>query len=418
MKNFIGLITLTSSFMLQAASTQMDFEIIHGEDDRKEIYESSQQQQKLAKATAGMANKKSLITIDKNHKMLNPSTLKRDWDLCEGQKFAGQKSAVTCSGFLIAPDLLVTAGHCVTNEDDCAEVSWVFDYRINEETKKAKTVVNNSKIYNCKKIISAKLRTSDMMDYSLIQLDRDVTDRKPLKFRTSGKIQKGEGITVIGHPSGLPTKVAGGAKVLINGDKTFFKGNLDTFGGNSGSAVFNDTSNEIEGILVRGEKDYAFNETKKCYAVNKLDDQAGKEAVTRITMIPELMNIDKLLNGVVKNNIEKVVDAVLTGMNVNMYDRNKDTALIKAAKMGRRTKIVKALIKANANVNQQNKQGKTALHYAAQGNKFNTARILIANGASVLIKDASGKTPLNYIKVPFTKMKTIISEATKSERTK
>jgi hypothetical protein len=68
---------------------------------------------------------------------------------------------------------------------------------------------------------------------------------------------------VIGHPCGLPQKYAPGAQVRHNSAGPFFVANLDTYGGNSGSAVFNATNRAVEGILVRGENDFVTNGT--CY---------------------------------------------------------------------------------------------------------------------------------------------------------
>ncbi len=61
---------------------------------------------------------------------------------------------------------------------------------------------------------------------------------------------------MIGHPVGLPTKFAGEAVVRSNQQSAFFVANLDTYGGNSGSPVFNSDTHEVEGILVRGETDF------------------------------------------------------------------------------------------------------------------------------------------------------------------
>ncbi|WP_420540401.1 S46 family peptidase (plasmid) [Paenibacillus polymyxa] len=44
-----------------------------------------------------------------------------------------------------------------------------------------------------------------------------------------------------------------GAAVRDNPPNAFFVANLDTYGGNSGSPVFNSDTHEVEGILVRGE---------------------------------------------------------------------------------------------------------------------------------------------------------------------
>ncbi len=75
-------------------------------------------------------------------------------------------------------------------------------------------------------------------------------------------------------------KIAGGAKIRSVRDQ-YFIANLDTYGGNSGSAVFNSSTGEVEGILVRGEVDYIFDNgcrrSKKC-----TNDGCRGEDVTRI----------------------------------------------------------------------------------------------------------------------------------------
>jgi V8-like Glu-specific endopeptidase len=127
-------------------------------------------------------------------------------------------------------------------------------------------------------------------DYAVIQLDRKVTDRRPLSFRKSGKVSIGESVVVIGHPSGLPTKIADGAKVRSHSGK-YFVANLDTYGGNSGSAVFNHNTGEVEGILVRGENDY-IQSSRGCMVSNKCPvDGCRGEDVTYITNIKALQNL-------------------------------------------------------------------------------------------------------------------------------
>jgi hypothetical protein len=44
--------------------------------------------------------------------------------------------------------------------------------------------------------------------------------------------------------------------VRTNTKAAFFTANLDTYGGNSGSPVFNADSHEVEGVLVRGDTDF------------------------------------------------------------------------------------------------------------------------------------------------------------------
>ncbi len=95
---------------------------------------------------------------------------------------------------------------------------------------------------------------------------------------------------MIGHPTGIPTKVAGGAFVRDNSNDKFFVANLDTFGGNSGSAVVNSETGVVEGILVRGENDYVTEGGCSVPQVCTMDGCRGED-VTRITNIKKLMRM-------------------------------------------------------------------------------------------------------------------------------
>ncbi|MAZ47976.1 MAG: peptidase [Halobacteriovoraceae bacterium] len=287
------------SFLLVLLSTQVFAEsrserIIYGVDNRVEPHQASELQQKLSLSTAGMINRIKVVEHG-DHAFLPPATIVNDMGLCPDEKFSEQPSSVVCSGFLVAPDLLVTAGHCIPNQARCDEVSWVFDYKIKKDDNRADMMVPKSKIYKCAEVIEAKLEASPtgLVDYALVKLDRVVDDREPLKYRTEGKIADGQEIFVIGHPSGLPTKVAGDAKVTSNSEANYFEANLDTFGGNSGSAVFNATTGIVEGILVRGAKDYVGDEVLGCARVFEAPQEIEGisslgESVSRITDIKAL----------------------------------------------------------------------------------------------------------------------------------
>ncbi|MFN8369647.1 MAG: S46 family peptidase [Bacteriovoracaceae bacterium] len=91
---------------------------------------------------------------------------------------------------------------------------------------------------------------------------------------------------------GLPTKISDGANVRTNNNPKYFVANLDTYGGNSGSAVFNTKTGEVEGILVRGENDYVYDSAQGCRVSNKCTNAGCRgEDVTRITNIKELMSL-------------------------------------------------------------------------------------------------------------------------------
>jgi hypothetical protein len=100
-------------------------------------------------------------------------------------------------------------------------------------------------------------------------------------------------LVVVGHPSGLAVKIAAGATVRSNLESAYFVANLDTYGGNSGSAVFNEQTGLIEGILVRGETDFKYK--NGCYVSNICDvDGCRGEDVTRVSEILSHVDLAEL----------------------------------------------------------------------------------------------------------------------------
>ena len=239
-----------------AIFAQTHAKVIYGKDNRKDIYEIHDNKiLDLARSTAAMI-RNGVASENEDGYRVNGRNL-QDQGFCSKEKFSTQLTVAMCSGFLVAPDILVTAGHCIRNIKDCEKHIWVFDFSITNEEDKGLISRNFPKknVFKCQKILDRKLSNLSKMDYAIIKLDRPVQDRTPLSFRQTGKVEKNDNVFVIGHPSGLPTKVADGAWVRKNSKKNYFKANLDAFGGNSGSAVFSE-SGIVEGILVRGAKDY------------------------------------------------------------------------------------------------------------------------------------------------------------------
>ncbi len=147
-------------------------------------------------------------------------------------------------------------------------------------------------VYGCKEVISHKFESLSKEDYVLVRLDRKVLGRAPLAFRQTGKIALNTKLVVIGHPTGLPTKVADGAWVRENDKSAYFSANLDTFGGNSGSAVFDAETGIVEGILVRGENDYVYAPGKTCKIPQVCTDSGCMgEEVSRITTVKKISDL-------------------------------------------------------------------------------------------------------------------------------
>ena len=207
-------------------------------------------------------------------------------DLCNKEKYYNQPIAPFCSGFLVGPDLVATAGHCVDKEELGAnnmtidDVRFVFGFKMENENEFNNTI-DNDEIYKCKEIVNYKLDRNGS-DWAIVKLDRKVSNHKIAKVHHQ-RIKDNQKVHVIGHPAGLPLKYAGGAWVRDNSSKEFFKANTDTYGGNSGSPIFNSETHEIEGILVRGVQDFKKNNrtncavTMVCPIVNETRDCTGED---------------------------------------------------------------------------------------------------------------------------------------------
>jgi V8-like Glu-specific endopeptidase len=273
-----------------AIAKEKNVDVVYGDDNRIDVFQSpNEMYRSLARSTVAMISADNFRKLpDGQMEIFSPSL--RGRGICPEERFINQPTAASCSGFLVAPNVIVTAGHCIRSEYDCVANRWVFDYKTFYPDQDIVRVPMEN-IYSCKKIITSVLDNFNKDDYAVIELDRKVTDRVPLEFRKRGKVSEGSNLVVIGHPAGLPTKVADGASVRSL-DEKFFVANLDTYGGNSGSAVFNADTGKIEGILVRGENDYTKDYERRCLkSVRCTNDSCRGEDVTYITNVKVLKSL-------------------------------------------------------------------------------------------------------------------------------
>jgi len=268
--------------------------VVYGADSRVNTPEHRNWRYKsLASSVAAMIPNDALIRSGINRGgVLNfyKSNLRTSTNLCPNERFGLQPDVALCTGFLIGPRTLVTAGHCVQNQEDCNNNSWAFDYTAKTDFDRLVSLDRRG-VYKCSKIIKSVLNEENENDFAVIQLDRPV-NRRPLRLRAqfASTIFLNEQVFVVGHPSGLPQKIADSAWVTKNygGKGKFFTTNLDTFGGNSGSPVFNAKTLEVEGILVRGHDDYEWDEKSGCtrpVSCRLHPSKCSGEHVTRITEI-------------------------------------------------------------------------------------------------------------------------------------
>jgi len=232
--------------------------VIYGTDNRKDLYQvTSTRVKKAAASVVALVKSGDLTQQPDGSFVLATSSYQTDYQLCGSEPFVNQPLGCFCSGFLVAADVVATAGHCVKSAQDLAGIRFVFGFRMTD-SQTATTTFPASAVYAGSSLIGRAL-AADGSDWALVRLDRPVTGRAPVAMRTSGKVSGIARLFVIGHPCGLPQKYAPGAQVRDNSPTPFFVANLDTYGGNSGSPVFNATDYKVEGILVRGENDFVSN---------------------------------------------------------------------------------------------------------------------------------------------------------------
>jgi V8-like Glu-specific endopeptidase len=230
--------------------------IVYGEDDRKDFYQVSDDQLRELARSSSLA----LIPSEYLHRPnsgavgIASPTLAMLYRLCPSEPFRTQPAAAICSGVLIDDDLVLTAGHCVGSDSECASYAFVFDYLYH--AKGELEDISSSDVYGCRRLIATHSSEEGETDYALVQLDRAPKGRTPVRLR-SAALKVGDPLMAIGYPSGLPMKIDRGAEVKqVHGEGLHtFALNSDTFEGSSGSGIF-DQKGELAGVLVLGGDDY------------------------------------------------------------------------------------------------------------------------------------------------------------------
>lgn len=279
--------TLTLLLCLTPCISLANVEIIYGQDNRQElVLHKDPVIRELGRSTFAQIHREFYF-VQKNRDIKFKNFSFRDYGACADEPFSAQQAISDCTAFLISPKYIMTAGHCI-DQQTCVEgrYSWILDYAVDKNG-----ILNNyvpkSKVYSCESV-AARMLTKAGYDYAIIELDREVPDRKPLKlnFDPTKKVVRGTELFTIGYPTGLPAKVADNAKVTRITFLEFFA-DLDTYGGNSGSPVFNAKTKEVEGILVNGNEDFVESKKEKCFRSNRVNTP-GDEGVFILSNIKEL----------------------------------------------------------------------------------------------------------------------------------
>ncbi|HET9956322.1 MAG TPA: serine protease [Polyangiaceae bacterium] len=177
--------------------------------------------------------------------------------LCDGQPLQDQAVGAACTAFLIAPDVMVTAGHCLEDcrfgEFPAREVRFVFGFQTDTRGEVPREVPAEN-VYRCAEMLGRDMTgmSEADRDFAVFRLDRPVTGRTPLVPAPAGtRVSEDASLVILGHPRGVPLMVAAGGRVTAN-DATLprFYSSLDHLPGNSGSPVLDAATGLVHGILV------------------------------------------------------------------------------------------------------------------------------------------------------------------------
>jgi hypothetical protein len=203
---------------------------------------------------------------------------------CPGERFAEQPAIANCSGVLIAPDLLVTAAHCLELVPSCSDYAYVRNYAL--QVDGGLPMLGHLDQVGCDSVI-VQTHTSIIddryLDFAVIRLDRAISPFEPSALRTA-RPRTGEAVTAIGANGGLPFKAARGTVRDVRAADDYFEYNADIFVGGSGSGVFDD-GGALLGIEVRGGVDFELT-AEGCYRSRIVpEDHADIEQANTLSSI-------------------------------------------------------------------------------------------------------------------------------------
>ncbi len=252
-------------------------DVIYGDDHRTDVYAYTAipaMRERAERSTVALMDAVDIDATNPDNVIFNAPTLQSYFNLCSDQRFLQDPTPAWCSGTLIDDDLVLTAGHCIRTAAECAGTRFVFNFYRTSET--GLQTVTTDDIYACQAIVARQqgIVNGRNLDWAIVRLDRPAAPRfEPAPIRPGNEaLPLDTSVTVIGSGSGIPFKIDDGGWVRDARASTldYFVANTDTFGGNSGSGVYENETFTVAGILVRGAQDYVARGS--CNVVNQCTD--------------------------------------------------------------------------------------------------------------------------------------------------
>lgn len=255
--------------LLACATTGVQERPVFGVDNRKEVIHAGPATCAVGSTVFAIVAKSDLQRGAANTWRVAQRQTLEDAGWCANTRFSAQPVLARCTGFLIAPDTVATAGHCIHEEGvastlgvSCQNARLILDFKL-ALTREANTFFPDENVFACAEVL-AGTDSRFGPDWRVIRLDRS-SDRPRIPVYAGNPLSSSQDLRVVGHPLGLPMKAADDGRVFgyTNGR---YRTTLDTFRGNSGSPVYTIVDNQalVVGMMTGGTQDTRHAPTDDC----------------------------------------------------------------------------------------------------------------------------------------------------------
>jgi V8-like Glu-specific endopeptidase len=269
--------------------------VIYGADDRQQYYDIQSPAVRSLVATRSVALVPTdAVAIKDGQVLLRGPTWQAAAGLCPDVRLATDPVVASCSAILLAPDLVLTAGHCLSAVD-CGSMAIVRGFRRDAPDHLAPIGLED--LAFCRSVIAwdpGEESQGDRLDYAWIELDHPLADPSslrtgtgtadgssaPVQFASEDAVSLGQPLVSFGYGGGGPVTMT--AATVTNariGHGDFFLTDLDAFQGMSGAPLF-DSEQHLVGIDNRGAPDFVWDAAGRCYRPAVLAQNTGAEAAT------------------------------------------------------------------------------------------------------------------------------------------
>lgn len=227
---------------------------VYRRDDRKDICDLKagafrEEVEKRSRSVAALVWLGHMMKVKSNRFKLSTKAFRCYGDgrypVSDTIRFRNQHYAtgLVATAFLVSPTIVATAGHAVRDEkaksSNLEHLRLVFGFQRQDKVTQEReiSVILERDIYQVGEIIDYRFGEQD---WALLRLDREVLGRDALDVELEDKISVGQNVFMLGHPNGLPLKIADRGRVTEKNEANpaYFRASLDSFDRNSGSPVF------------------------------------------------------------------------------------------------------------------------------------------------------------------------------------